>query len=329
MADRPEPLPAHNLSQPDLDSIEQFVRGKKKSIAGASLRIEYADNAIKLIDAQKVTVAISKQVSEWQQKVLLYRHAIEYFNVLSSRLTAQGFLSSKKSRHPDFAEYSKYQIPSGYSLQYKSASLLGQAWLDRQSRASGNQSQGPLVFQGNNWYPIQELRIDLNTMHLRTLVGELSIDTNDLVVWIEPTPESQKTAAAQPAATVSNVIPKAKEPVAPSPTLSPTTLPEDPVMRQNPLSSLDLDATQTAELTAAWKTPILTNPSGRDTETIANLKQTIKLKALARMVDYLNDGEVITCTEVLKNGHDQVISTKTTKVERSCPRWVIEQVRQF
>jgi hypothetical protein len=331
MADRPE-VPSSKLPQPDLDSIEQFVRGKKKSIAGSSLRIEYIDNAIKLFDAQKVTIAISKQVSEWQQKVLLYRHAGECFNVLADRLTQQGFLASKKSRHPDFAEYSKYQIPSGYLLQYQSASLLGQTWLERQSRMGASHNQGPLVFQGNNWYPIQELKIERNTMHLRTLVGEMSIDTNDLIVWIESTvPQSPPLAAPAPS-------PQKQVAAASAPTLASTDFPETPssVMKQKNLP--ELDAPLTAELTAAWKTPILSAPpapkntaaaDSSQAETIANLKQTIKLKALARMVDYLNDGEVIVSTEILKNGHDQVISTKTIEVQRSCPRWVIEQVRQF
>jgi hypothetical protein len=332
MADRPE-VPSSKLPQPDLDSIEQFVRGKKKSIAGSSLRIEYIDNAIKLFDAQKVTIAISKQVSEWQQKVLLYRHAGECFNVLTDRLTQQGFLASKKSRHPDFAEYSKYQVPSGYLLQYQSASLLGQTWLERQSRIGVSHNQGPLVFQGNNWYPIQELKIERNTMHLRTLVGEMSIDTNDLIVWIESmAPQSSPSAEPAPSST------KQVAAAASAPSLSSTDFPETPssVMKQKNLP--ELDAPLTAELTAAWKTPILSTPpapkniavaDSSQAETIANLKQTIKLKALARMVDYLNDGEVIVSTEVLRNGHDQVISTKTTEVKRSCPRWVIEQVRQF
>jgi hypothetical protein len=330
MADRPE-VPSSQLPQPDLDSIEQFVRGKKKSIAGSSLRIEYIDNAIKLFDAQKVTIAISKQVSEWQQKVLLYRHAGECFNVLADRLTQQGFLASKKSRHPDFAEYSKYQVPSGYLLQYQSVSLLGQTWLERQSRLGVSHNQGPLVFQGNNWYPIQELKIERNTMHLRTLVGEMSIDTNDLIVWIESTaPQSPPLAEPAPS--------PQKQAAASSLTLASTDFPENPssVMKQKNLP--ELDAPMTAELTAAWKTPILSAPpaptntavaDSSQAETIANLKQTIKLKALARMVDYLNDGEVIVSTEILKNGHDQVISTKTIEVKRNCPRWVIEQVRQF
>lgn len=331
MAD-PAEVPPSQLSQPDLDLIEQFVRGKKKSIAGSSLRIEYSDNAIKLFDAQKVPIAISKQVSEWQQKVLLYRHGGEAFTVLVDRLTQQGFLASKKSRHPDFAEYSKYQVPSGYVLHHQPASILGQAWLGRQSRLGGSQNQGPLVFHGNNWYPILELKIERSTMQLRTLVGELSIEIKEAIVWIEAAvsqsvPASEPAPKKQVAAVVST----------PTPISAPTNSPEPPssVMPQQTLP--ELDTSLTAELTAAWKTPILSTPpapqqtivAANSSQTMANLKETIKLKALARMVDYLNDGETIVSTEILKNGHDQIISTKTTEVKRSCPRWVIEQVRQF
>jgi hypothetical protein len=328
MADSPEIQ--SSLTKPDLDTIEQFVQGKKKAIAGSSLRIEYIDNAIKLFDAQKVTIAISKQVSEWQQKVLLYRHGGEYFTALVARMTAHGFLAAQKSRHPDFAEYSKYQVPSGYLLQYKPASDLGQKWLERQSRKESKQSQGPLVFQGNNWYPIQELKIERNIMQLRTLVGEVSINPGDSIVWIEST-ATQTAAANEPTPPSTPTKSKSLAVDTFAPALSPTDLPETPAADMKQATLPELDYQQTAELTAAWKTPILSAPAAnaQTTETIANLKQSIKLKALARMVDYLNDGEVVVTTEVLKNGHDQVISTKTVEVKRSCPRWVIEQVRQF
>jgi hypothetical protein len=317
MADRSAPQPS-NLSQLDLDSIEQFVCGKKKSIAGASLRIEYADNSIKLINAQEVIIAINKQVSEWQQNILIYRYAGEYFDVLENCIIAKNFFSAKKSHHPDFVEYNKYQVPNGYILKNQSASLLSHAWLTRHSRVTGNHSQSPLVFQGNNWYPIQELKIDRNIMYLRTLVGEMSIDTNDLVIWIEPMPTDPDSASVEPAAEPDKI-------------LSPAISSKKPAMKQQKTPSpLDFsDSLQTAELTAAWKTPILTNPPSTQSQEITNLKQTLKLKALGRMVDYLNEGEVIVSTEVLKNANNQVVSTKITEVKRHCPRWVIEQVRKF
>jgi hypothetical protein len=313
MAELPDQSPV-SLSKPDLESIEQFARGKKKSIPGASLRIEYADNAIKLLDRQNVTVAVSKQVNEWQRKVLLYRHAEAYFEALVARLDDQKFFAAKKSRHPDFAEFSKYETPSGYRLQYQTANLMGQAWLERHSRVLSGQTPSLLIFQGNNWYPIQELKIEHQIMHLRTLIGEVSISTDEPLVWIERIAE-QKAVTTSAAVTISASPPETMS--QPNPELVPTPIPE--------LSSAD----RSAELTSPVVNPVQIEQNSAYAETLANLKNTVKLKALARMVDYLNDGDVIVSTETLKNGHDQVMSTKVTEVKRSCPRWVIEQVRQF
>jgi hypothetical protein len=314
-----DPLEFPVLPEADRLSIQNFVQGKKKSVPGARLTLEYADNAIKLIDPQKTIVAVSKQLNEWQQKVLLYRHADRYFPELVKHLGAQAFLATKRSRHPDYAEYSKYQTPSGYQLQYRPARILGQVWLEAQSRSGGSQTQGPLVFQGNNWYPIQELKIDRSVIQLRTLVGELSIEAEDPVVWIEPvvtppvvTPPTQPPTAPNRSATTSSVATN------PTPATKPTVSME-PIPESLP------PTTPKTIPSAQPKNEIEPSPPA----TLGQLKQAAKAKALGRIIDYLNEGDIVTSTEVLKNGQGQVISTKTTQVKRACPRWVVEQVKQF
>ena len=59
------------LSAADIELIENFVQGKKKTITAAQLQVEYSDKAMKLLDRRGGLVAVSKQVNEWQQKVLL------------------------------------------------------------------------------------------------------------------------------------------------------------------------------------------------------------------------------------------------------------------
>jgi hypothetical protein len=321
------------LSAADIELIENFVRGKKKTIAAALLQVEYSDKAMKLLDRRGGLVAVSKQVNEWQQKVLLNNQVEGYMNVLCATLERHDFLAARKSRHPDYVEYSKYQTPEGYKLQYQPAHVMGKAWLERYARSSGVQSRSLLVFQGGSWFPIQELKIDQRTLHLRTLVGESIIDSNDYLVWIE-----QSVDAATVATT-----PKTKAVRSRSSSATPIDLGRVEETIYVPEDSIsDLSQEIAALQMATLSTPPSNMPTNPQTEAPKNPKQdaptmpdpatkelmdAIKAKALKRLLDYVKNGEKVVVTEILKNGQDQVITTKTTEIRRGCPRWVIERLR--
>lgn len=298
----------------DLELIDLFIRGKKKSIATAHLQIEYATSMVKLLDKQGVVLGIGKHVNEWQQKILLHCHSI-YLPAIQERLDRNGFLAMPKSNHSDFVEYHKYQTPQGFQLFYQSASALGKSWLNYQSIVTGKQSNNIFLFQDNNWYPIQELNIDRQAIRLRTLVGEVLISLEDLIVWIEPISNVSETTTANQ----SGLNP---ESTASSPPLSqPSSTTKMPTLSEDLTSSPE---------TASDAQPSVVSSSHRATdEKLDDLKNAIKIKALAKLVSYLEEGETIVTTEVFKNGHDQLISTKTTEIKRNCPRWVIEQIKKF
>jgi hypothetical protein len=308
------------LSIADIELIDSFVRGKKKSNAAAQLRIEHGDNAMKLLDRRGGLVAVSKQVNEWQQKVLLHNQAEEYMSVLCATLERNDFLAARKSRHPDFVEYSKYQTPMGYELHYQAAKIMSRAWLDHYAKPSGVQSRGLLVFHGGNWYPIQELKIDQRTMHLRTLVGNWTIAATDFIVWIEvASDQAVKPAIPKPSPLSSQPAPQATK------SDSETTT----MMTEGELLS---------DLTAAFKTPALpaveqkkSTPDSltKHDEIMTEMLSTTKARAIKRLLGYLKNGETVITTEVLKNGQGQIITTKTTEIKRSCPRWVIEKVQSM
>jgi hypothetical protein len=326
------PETSSGLSAADIELIENFVRGKKKTIAAAHLQVEYSDKAMKLLDRRGGLVAVSKQVNEWQQKVLLNNQVEGYMSVLCATLENHDFLAARKSRHPDYVEYSKYQTPEGYKLQYQPAHVMGKAWLEHYARSSGVQSRSLLVFQGGSWFPIQELKIDRRTLQLRTLVGEKIIDSNDYLVWIE---QSVDTTTATVAKT-----PKTKSSRSRSSSATPIDLgvveetihvPEDSIS--------DLSQEIAALQMATQSIPTSNMPIDPQIEALNNPKQNapdpatkelmdaIKAKALKRLLDYVKNGEKVVVTEILKNGQDQVITTKTTEIKRGCPRWVIERLR--
>jgi hypothetical protein len=323
------------LSAADIELIENFVRGKKKTIAAAHLQVEYSDKAMKLLDRLGGLVAVSKQVNEWQQKVLLNNQVEGYMSVLCATLEHHDFLAARKSRHPDYVEYSKYQTPEGYKLQYQPAHVMGKAWLERYARSSGVQSRSLLVFQGGSWFPIQELKIDQRTLQLRTLVGETIIDSNDYLVWIEQsvdaatvakTPKTKSARSRSSSATPIDLgrveetiyvpedsISDLSQEIAALQIATQSTLPSD--MPLNPQTEAPKQDPQNAP------NPTMPDPATKE------LMDAIKAKALKRLLDYVKNGEKVVVTEILKNGQDQVITTKTTEIKRGCPRWVIERLR--
>jgi hypothetical protein len=341
------------LSAADIELIENFVLGKKKTIpqsgrlanAAAHLQVEYSDKAMKLLDRRGGLVAVSKQVNEWQQKVLLNNQVEGYMSVLCATLERHDFVAARKSRHPDYVEYSKYQTPEGYKLQYQPAHVMGRAWLERYARSSGVQSRSLLVFQGGNWFPIQELKIDQRTLQLRTLLGETIVDSNDYLVWIE---QSVNEATASVAATPKR--PKSSRSrsssATPIATLAPEVIdlglaeetvyvPEDALSDlSQEIAALHMATRSTPNMTRNLPTdqfpkqdqqnspnPVIPDPATKE------LMDAIKAKTLKRLLDYVKNGEKVVITEILKNGQDQVITTKTTEIERGCPRWVIERLR--
>ncbi len=317
------------LSAADIELIENFVRGKKKTITAAHLQVEYSDKAMKLLDRRGGMVAVSKQVNEWQQKVLLNNQVEGYMSVLCATLERHDFVAARKSRHPDYVEYSKYQTPEGYKLQYQPAHVMGRAWLERYARSSGVQSRSLLVFQSGNWFPIQELKIDQRTLQLRTLVGETVVDSSDYLVWIEQSPDTMAQAVpAKPksaqrrnsSATPIDLGMEEETIYVPEDSLSDLTQEIAALQMATPAPSSSEMATNknTSENTSE---PAMPDPATKE------LMDAIKAKALKRLLDYVKNGEKVVVTEILKNGQDQVITTKTTEIKRGCPRWVIERLR--
>jgi hypothetical protein len=328
MVNSDKTLPAHQDILPqDLKSIDYFILGKRKLIEGSNLRIEYGAKAVKLIDRQNRVIGVSKQVNEWQQKVLIYKHST-YATTVEERIKHSNFLSVTRNGHPDFIEYHKYQIPRGYQLFYKPAHLLLKSWQEHQTESVGNQPNGIMIYQGNNWYPVQGVDTYKEIILLRTIISELTIGSKDLIIWINRLPAS---ASLQPTPSASSY---SRSGQINSSAIASSALP--PPTKPMPTTPLTSGASKTngeptkSELTAVFKTPVVTAiNSPAPEEVLTNLKNAIKLKALARLVDYLNDGERIVNTEVVKNSTGQVISTKVTEISRGCPRWVIEQVKKF
>lgn len=175
-----------NLTAEELEIIGYFVRGQKRSISSQNLTLAYTETSIRLSDCNTKLLGISKQVNQWQRKVLISNTSI-YRAIVVETLIDAGFITRQKSSHPEFTEYHYYQLPDGYTLNYTEAIELWKVWW-KHKRYQFNSPCPPidvLTFTKGNWYLVEDLQPNQGNFILKTVKGEIRIEPEEYVVWID------------------------------------------------------------------------------------------------------------------------------------------------
>jgi hypothetical protein len=181
-----------NLTTEELQIIGYFAKGQRHSISSPTLRLECTETSIRLVNSKGKLIGISKQTNEWQQKVLINSNS-SYTSSIVEILTDLGFVTKQKSSHPDFTEHHYYQVPAGYKLNQTDVLQLWKIWWNnkRYQLNARNLPIDVLVFSKGNWCSVQDLQPKQGNFILKTDRGELTILSEDLVVWIDKAaPES-------------------------------------------------------------------------------------------------------------------------------------------
>jgi hypothetical protein len=166
--------------------IRYFAQGQQQAIFSENLKLECTETSIRLTNNNGKLIGISKQVNQWQRKVLIGTNSV-YKSILIKTLLAAGFIARQKSSHPEFSEYHYYQVPDGYNLQYTEIIQLWRTWWHNK-RYQLNLVIAPidlLVFLKGNWYPIKDLQPKQGSFVLLTARGEMVIEAEDYIVWID------------------------------------------------------------------------------------------------------------------------------------------------
>jgi hypothetical protein len=203
----PNFLPANNGDLPTADQdpqletaelatiIDYFVRGHKHSISSPNLKLEYTETSIRLSDRDGQLIGISKQVNQWQRKVLLANKSA-YTSKITKAAHALGFITKQKSAHPEFSEHHYYDIPDGYRLKYTEVIELWKVWWHNK-RYQLNVPNPPinvLTFTKGKWRSIRDLQPKQGNFIIRTERGEIEIEPEDYIVWLE----SKSTLRTEP-----------------------------------------------------------------------------------------------------------------------------------
>ncbi len=190
---------------------------------------------------------------------------------------------------------------------------------DRSLSTIVNLSDGSILpqtsssFQGkgfaNDWVPEQEEYIDLEA-YLSTFNTE---DTED-VDRIEGIYHIDELLSG-------NNILDSVPPPSPRPTKFATQVPVESNLDRTP--SLPVAPIVNSKLPDAKPTiaqPLLS---------ITQRQESLRIKAMNALTTYLQEGDLIVHTEVLKNTQGQEINRKVTKIQRGCPNWAIDQIQKI
>ncbi|GEM_PF-4875956 len=371
-----------NFTDEELQIIGYFVQGQKHSVSSQNLKLEYTATSIRLSDRNGRLIGISKQVSQWQRKVLITNNS-EYRESTIAALQSIGFITRQKSSHPEFTEHHYYQIPKYYKLNYTETIELWKVWWNHK-RYQLNRPKPPidvLTFTKGNWYLIRDLQPKQGNFIIRTERGEITVEPDEYIVWIDPIapndakldrqssiqPPPPTGAAAEPdsiAMPIETAPSKDSEqpeeidleaylntfntedsedidriegiynidellngnqifenilPVTPDPKL--TELPPPaPVTIEPPIVVAPVEPIASPEPSVS--SPTSTTPL----LSISQRQAALKYKAMQVLATYLQDGDLVTQTEVLINAQGQELNRKVVKIQRGCPSWAIDQI---
>jgi hypothetical protein len=352
-----------NLTTQELEIISYFAQGQKRSISSKNLKLEFTETSIRLSATDGKLIGIAKQTNEWQRKVLVTNDSI-YRHQIVEALVARGYITRQISSHPDFTEHHHYRVPKGYQLHYTETIQLWRAWWhDKRDRLNvPNTSIDMPIFTKGNWHPVQDLQPKQGNFTIQTAIGAISFAPEDYVVWLErsgtsaiqsavgtaPNPQvstsastQRRSSASEPSATIadldlesylntfdtentgdidriegiyniSELLNNAISPGDPAPTVAPSASPEtaEPVDPSEPVAS---DS-------AAALVP---------SSTLVRQPRSLKYKAVDVLAKYLQEGNIVTLTEVVKNADGSEIERKVTTIHKGCPQWAIELVQKL
>ena len=194
------------------------------------------------------------------------------------------------------------------NLSYGSSTQTSSSFQGKGFSSRGFSSRGFANANANDWIPEQEEYIDLET-YLSTFNTE---DTED-VDRIEGIYHINELLSGN------NILDSVPPPS-----------PKPPKFAAQPVES-KLDSNSTLPVV-----PVVTTkpsaPKSTTTQPSLSIEQrqaSLKLKAINVLKTYLQEGELIVRTEVLKNAQGQEINCKVTKIQRACPSWAIDRVQQI
>ncbi|MEB3355598.1 MAG: hypothetical protein VKK04_02540 [Synechococcales bacterium] len=172
----------------DIEVIQQFiqrsVQNQEVLAANQNLQALSVCSTNQLVNRQGITLA-SIQLNQASPEFSIWAKT-PYWESLNEQLAYYNFVVSNQAIQHDFYRYCHVKPPQGYQMRCtRSVELWRRGWKYRNRIRSQFVSLDLLVRVRQTWYPVNNLEISNGLIFIKTLTEEMSLQTSDLIVWLE------------------------------------------------------------------------------------------------------------------------------------------------
>ncbi|MGF1497384.1 MAG: hypothetical protein ACFB8W_11240 [Elainellaceae cyanobacterium] len=173
--------------------IEESLQNREVLVANPNLQAQSLCLTNQLTNKQSGTVAsirLNQTVPEFS-----IRAKTPYWTSLNAELAHHNFVVSTQAIERGFYQYQYVKPPQGYQMRCtQSVELWRRGWKYRNRIRGTGMSLDLLVRVRQTWYPVKNLAISNGLIFIKTLTEEMSLQTTDLIVWLEKAEEEAATA---------------------------------------------------------------------------------------------------------------------------------------
>ena len=172
----------------DAALIQKFAEGTTELLASQNFLVENMGGQIQLTTKKAEILALIAIAAKKRSALLKQRS--QYFEQINEILLKNNFVNHGQAKQKDFIEYQQYKAPVGYQVFYTEAVTLWKKWWPTQKH--GSQLQLNILFYTRNqWYPIQNITVNQAIFEIKTLVGQITLNREDKVLWANKLPQPQ------------------------------------------------------------------------------------------------------------------------------------------
>lgn len=184
------------LSNADLmrEFVVQSIKKQEVLLANSCLTASIVYKSNQLIAKREGVIATAKL--DHTPSDFLIHGTSSYWEIMNETLAEYSYICTGEVDQHGFYKYEACSIPNGYELRCTTSMHLWQTWW--KYRKYSSQLQVPLdilIRMRNSWYGIKDLSISDGLIYITTLVNEITLDSEDLVVWLSRT---ESNASAKP-----------------------------------------------------------------------------------------------------------------------------------
>ncbi len=171
----------------DIKLIAEFVQGSNQLLTSDRARMETTGIISQIITKSGEVAAI--MYLQGKPRTAVVRAGSIYTKQLENHLTALNFVLMGKSKRDGYVEYHQYATPEGYKAWYtEPASLWKKWWPTERFHSKRRFNMNMLVQIKDKWYPVQNIVVDAGTFVIKTLVGQIRINSNEQLLWLSQIP---------------------------------------------------------------------------------------------------------------------------------------------